>query len=72
VYVVVTVGFTERVAVVKPPFHKYVPPPLAVKTVLPPVQIVFVPVIDATGLLFTVTTRSAVDVQPFADVTVTP
>jgi hypothetical protein len=49
------VGFTVIAAVAAPVLHKYVPPPLAVKVVELPLQIVFVPVIDAVGIGFTVT-----------------
>ena len=43
----------------------------AVKVVLPPLQIVLVPVMEALGLACTVTVRAALSVQPFAFVTVT-
>ena len=46
-------------------------PPLAVSVVLPPVHIVFVPEIPATGRLLTVTSLVALAKQPEAVVTVT-
>jgi hypothetical protein len=58
-------------AVVAPLLHKYVPPPAAVKVVLPPLQITDVPVMFAIGNGLTVTVLVAVDVQPLALVTVT-
>ena len=58
-------------AVVAPLLQLYVPPPVAVKVVLPPLQIVVVPVMVAVGALFTVTVLVEVAVQPFAPVTVT-
>ena len=53
--------------------HKYVIPVAgaAVKVVEPPLQIMFVPVIEAFGFACTVTVRVAVSVQPLAFVTVT-
>jgi hypothetical protein len=46
-------------------------PPLAVSVVLPPAQIVCVPLIEAVGSVFTVTDAVSVSVQPLASVTVT-
>ena len=59
--------------VVDPLLHKYATPVAgaAVKVVLPPLQTVFVPVMEALGLACTVTVRVALSVQPFAFVTVT-
>ena len=62
---------TVIAAVVAPLLHKYEVPPEAVKLVLLPEQIVFVPVIAAVGLLFTVSALLLVAVHPFALVTVT-
>jgi hypothetical protein len=61
---------TVLAAVVGPLLHAYVPPPLAVKVVLPPEHIVVVPVIPAVGNGFTVSVVLAVAVQPLV-VTVT-
>ena len=54
------------------PFHEYVPPPVAEKLIVPPVQFVVV-LIEAlaVGLAFTTTFAVAVAVQPFEFVTVT-
>jgi hypothetical protein len=71
VYVASAVGLTGIVAVVAPVLHKYVPPPVAVKVVEPPLQITFVPVMLAVGNGLTVTALVAVAVHPFALVTVT-
>ena len=65
VYVVVDVGLSVIAAVVSPVLHKYVPPPLAVKVVLFPLQIIVVPVIDGVGKAFTATvTVLVVTVHP--------
>ena len=61
----------EIAAVVAPLVHKYEVPPEAVKLVLLPEQIVFVPVMAAVGFVFTVNTLLLVAVHPFALVTVT-
>ena len=58
-------------AVLAPVLHAYVPPPVAVKVLVVPAQIVLLPVTDAVGLAFTVKTLEAVAVQPNAFVTVT-
>jgi hypothetical protein len=71
VYVASAVGLTGIVAVVAPVLHKYVPPPVAVKVVEPPLQITDVPVMLAVGNGLTVTALVAVAVHPFALVTVT-
>ena len=58
--------------VVAPVLQAYVPPPLAVKVLLVPKQILGLDgVIFIVGRLFTVTKRLAVAVQPEALVTVT-
>ena len=62
---------TVIAAVVAFVFHKYEVPPVAVNTLLPPVQMACVPLIAATGNGFTVNTRVAVAEHPFAFVTVT-
>jgi hypothetical protein len=62
---------TVIAAVVAPLLHRYDVPPEAVKLVLLPVQIVFVPVIAAVGFVFTVNALLLVAVQPFPSVTVT-
>jgi hypothetical protein len=65
------VGDTVVVDEVPPVLHKYVPPPVAVKVVDLPLQIVaFVPA-SAVGTAFTVTITLSVDVQFDALVTVT-
>ena len=46
-------------------------PPVAVKVLVSPAQMVFVPDIDVVGKAFTVKVRLAVAVQPEALVTVT-
>jgi hypothetical protein len=58
-------------AVVAPLLQAYVPPPVAVKVVLPPLQITDVPVMLAVGNALTATPLLAVDVQPLPLVTVT-
>jgi hypothetical protein len=58
-------------AVVAPLLQAYVPPPAAVNVVLAPLQITDVPVMLAVGNGLTVTVLVAVEVQPFALVTVT-
>ena len=55
-YVVFTEGETVMKAVVEPLLHLYVLPPVAVKVVLVPLQILVVPVMLATGKGLTVTT----------------
>jgi hypothetical protein len=72
VYVASAVGLTGIVAVVAPVLHKYVPPPVAVKVVVPPLQITDVPVMLAVGSGLTVTACVVVAVQllPFVTVTV--
>ena len=55
-YVVFTEGVTVIKAVVEPLLHLYVLPPVAVKVVLVPLQILVVPVMLATGKGLTVTT----------------
>jgi hypothetical protein len=65
VYVVLDVGLSVIAAVLSPVLHKYVPPPLAVKVVLFPLQIAVVPAIDAGGKTFTATvTVLVVTVHP--------
>src|SRR6187397_199305 len=59
------------VAVVAPVDHKYVPPPVAVKLVEPPTQIVLLPVILQLGAAFTVNVLLHPDVHPVGFVTVT-
>ena len=54
-----------------PALHKYDTPPVAVNTLDPPAQIVWLPLIDAVGNGFTVNVRLAVAVQPPGKVTVT-
>ena len=58
-------------AVFAPLLQAYVPPPVAVKVVLEPLQIIFVPVMAAVGNGLTVTAWLAVAVHPLALVTVT-
>jgi hypothetical protein len=58
-------------AVVAPVLHVYVPPPAAVKVVLPPLQMTDVPVMLAVGKELTVTTWLAVAEQLLEFVTVT-
>jgi hypothetical protein len=62
-------------AVVAPVLHKYVPPPLAVSVVFGTAQVRAKPLlleIEAFGgVLSSVVVALAVDVQPFAPVTVT-
>jgi len=72
-YVVVTVGVTTTLGPVSDPgIHKYVDAPVALSVVFPPVQIeLFVAVGVTVGEGFTVMTRVAVLVQPFAAVPVT-
>lgn len=68
----VTAGFTMMLAVVTPVLHEYMAPPLAVKAVLEPLQMVTKPgETDAEGSECTVTVREAEAVQPLASVTVT-
>jgi hypothetical protein len=63
-------AFTVVEAVVAPSLHAYVPPPLAVKIVLPPTHIVVAPLIEAVVVVI-VTVDCAVLVQPlFVTVTV--
>ena len=50
--------------VVAPVFHKYVPPAVAVKVVLCPLQMVVIPPMVGTGNGFTVTDIDAVPVHP--------
>ena len=72
VYVVFANGETEIAAVVGPVFHTYVPPPLAVRVAVAPLQIVTTAgAITATGNGFTVTVTEAEAVQLLALVTVT-
>jgi hypothetical protein len=71
VYVAFDVGLTVMAAIVAPVLHKYVPPPVAVNVVEPPLQTIDVPVMLAVGSGLTVTVLVAVDVQPLALVTVT-
>ena len=54
-----------------PVFHKYVPPPDAVRTVLSPIQIVSLPLIDAIGGGDTVTVTVNAFVHPFPSVPIT-
>jgi hypothetical protein len=72
VYVALAVGLIVIPAVVAPVLHKYVPLPVAVNVVEPPLQITDVPVILAVGNGLTVTACVAVAVQllPFVTVTV--
>ena len=58
-------------AVVAPVLQAYVPPPVAVKVLVSPAQMVLLPDIDAVGLALTVRLRLALAVQPDAFVTVT-
>ena len=52
--------------------HRYEVPPLAVRTVLPPVQKLNIPEIEAVGKAFTVTVFEQEEVQPlFVTVNVT-
>ena len=62
---------TVMAAVEAPVLQLYDAPPLAVKVLLPPEQIVLFPAMLAVGLAFTVSVLSAVAVQPDALVTVT-
>ena len=55
VYVVVVVGLTVRWAFVLLSSHRYVPPPLAVSTVLAPLQMVVVPLMLGVGNALTTT-----------------
>ena len=50
-------------AVVAPVLHEYEPPPLAVKVLDVPAQILLVPVMPVVGLAFTVNVLLAVAVQ---------
>ena len=59
------------VALVAPVDHKYVPPPVAVKLVEPPAQIVLLPVMLQLGVGFTVNTLLQELVHPAPLVTVT-
>jgi hypothetical protein len=59
------------VAVVAPVDHKYVPPPVAVKLVEPPAQIVLLPVILQLGAAFTINSLLHAVVHPVTFVTVT-
>jgi hypothetical protein len=72
VYVAFAVGLTLIDAVVSPVLHAYVPPPVAVNDVEPPLQITDVPVILVVGNGLTVTACVVVAVQllPFVTVTV--
>ena len=54
VYVVVAPGVTVIPAVVAPVFHKYVPPPVAVKVAEAPTQMGVVGLITGIGNGFTV------------------
>jgi hypothetical protein len=76
----VAVGDTLMLADVEPLSHRYVPPPLAVRFALTPVQMipsllvlpeVSVTAIEAVGREFTVIVVLEVAVQPFVFVTVT-
>ena len=71
VYDVVDIRVTVIAVVEAPWLHKYVLPPLAVKVVLFPVHIVVVPLIEAVGMVFTVTVKLAVPMHPAAFVAVT-
>ena len=62
---------TVVAAVLAELLHAKPVPPVAVKVVLDPEHIVFVPVIAAVGLLFTVKVLLLVAVQLLASVTVT-
>jgi hypothetical protein len=64
-------GETVMADVVAPVFQLYVPPPLAVRVVDCPLQMVLVPLMEAVGLELTVTVCVALAVQPAALVTVT-
>ena len=71
-YAVVLAGDTVMLAVVAPVFHSYPEPPLAVRVVFSPSQMMVSPVMAAFGSGFTVTIRLAASVQPLPSVTVTP
>ena len=58
-------------AVLAPVLHAYDAPPLAVKVLLAPEQIVLFPAMLTVGLALTVSVLSAVAVQPDALVAVT-
>ena len=62
---------TVVAAVLAALLHAKLVPPVAVKVVLAPEQIAFVPVIAAVGFAFTVKVLLLVAVQPLAFVTVT-
>src|SRR5215204_1172114 len=69
----VNVPLSETVmdAVVAPVLHKYVPPPVAVRTVDSPSQKSVSPVMLATGSACSVTVMEAISVQPNPLVTTT-
>ena len=65
------VGEVVMDAEVAPVFHAYVPPPVAVSVIVPPLQTVVAPLMDAAGAAPITTDVVAVAEQPFAFVTVT-
>jgi hypothetical protein len=58
------VGLTVILGPVLASLQEYVPPPLVVKMVLAPLQIVVLPVITGIKLAATVTATVAVPIQP--------
>jgi len=71
VYVVVAVGETVSKELVPPVFHEYVPPPVAVRIVEEPAQMLVSPVILATGGAVVLTVTVAVSTHPLASVPIT-
>ena len=70
-YRVVSAGAEIIDEAVAPVDHKYVAPPEAVKTVVPPTQMLALPLMLAIGKGKTVIPISSVDVHPLQSVTVT-